>query len=67
MKYQTPTWRYCVNLLGQRAEANRAPFQFFHRFGELTHGAGKPVELPDDQGIALAQVGQSSGELRAVC
>jgi hypothetical protein len=66
MKHQASPGRRRIKLLGQRAQANLASFQFFHGFDELPHRARQSIKLPDDQGVPLAQVVQGGGQLRAV-
>lgn len=56
-----------VDVFSQRAEADAPCFQLADRLNQVRQGAAKPIQPPDDQHIAIAQISQRIGQAGPVC
>lgn len=63
---QHPAWRGRVDLFGQRPEPDVARGELADFLDQVAHRAAKPVELPNDQRIACAEIGQRLGQARPI-
>lgn len=45
-----------VDLVGERAEAHTVSVELFCEVDEVLHGTAEPVEFPDDEGVASANL-----------
>ncbi|ALT20312.1 hypothetical protein TP48_22175 (plasmid) [Xanthomonas citri pv. citri] len=63
---EPPARRGGVDGFRQRTKADASRFQRAYRFDQVRHGAPKPVQPPDCQHVAVAQVGQRISQTGAV-
>jgi len=55
-----------VHLLGERAERHAAFLQFGDDRQEVRQRAAEAVELPDDQYVAVSEIGEASMQTRSI-
>ena len=55
-----------VDVVGERTKADAMTFEFRHEFDEMCKRAAEPIELSDDQHIALAQGVDQAGKHRPI-
>jgi len=59
-------WRRRVHLLGDRAERHTAVLQVGNDCEEMRERAAEAVEFPDDQNVAVSEIGEASLQARSI-
>jgi len=62
VKNQPATWRGSIDLLSQTMQPDVAGIHPFHRVDRVRRRPPQPVQLPDRQCIAVAQISQCFGQ-----
>jgi hypothetical protein len=66
MKHQHAAGGRRVDRFGERPETDIPAVHQLDRFSQLLHRPGQTVELPHNQGIAVAHIVECRGQLRPV-
>jgi hypothetical protein len=66
VKHQLAAGGRRVDRFGQRSKSDFSVFHVLNCFDKLLHGSGESVELPYDEGIAIAHIIERRSQLRPV-
>src|SRR5208337_3442787 len=66
VKDQTTAGRCRINRFGQRPQSNAAFFQLAHGLDQVRKRSPEPIELPNDEDVALSRIGERLDQPRTI-